>query len=174
MPKNFAQKVIWAIAQVQSISMNRKSFAPLPSLSSRAPNPGGSLYGTPSASGGLTNSPGSPNSGAPPMRQSDRPSRPTSQSRSASGTRSLRRPSSPSMPPLIKRYVFLVVGCGSSLGALHHLAQKDVQPIETAEFFKWLREQYFNVIGLRRSWLSIRIFSHCEFYRVSLSTIIAN
>lgn len=61
--------------------------------------------------------------------------------------------------------VLFVVQSGSD----HRLSQIIVNGLSTRSFFIVLRSDYFKLLGLWRSLLSIWRFSHCEFYRVSLT-----
>lgn len=70
--------------------------------------------------------------------------------------------------PLV-RFIFLVVPFGISPGDLHMFAQKkiEVQTTNTAEFFLWLRSEYYKLKGSFRTWFGLSAFSHCDFYKVS-------
>jgi hypothetical protein len=36
------------------------------------------------------------------------------------------------------------------------------------DFFDWIRTEFYSCKGLLASWLSVRIYSHCEFFEVRL------
>ncbi|KAK4207946.1 hypothetical protein QBC37DRAFT_297685 [Rhypophila decipiens] len=62
-------------------------------------------------------------------------------------------------------HIFFIVASGPKIGDRHRLAQLKVgAKTSTDDFFKWLQEQYFKLRGSFRSFLSIRVYSHCDFY----------
>jgi len=67
---------------------------------------------------------------------------------------------------LRKGHVFLVVPFGRRVGDEHRLAQRDMQDITTSQFFIWLRQEYYRLVGFFHAWFGLREFSHCDFYKV--------
>lgn len=74
-----------------------------------------------------------------------------------------------STTPLL--HIFFIVASGSSLQDACHLAQRNVQNLTTAEFFRWLRKEYSELKGTIPRWFGLKEFSHCEFYKVSRVSI---
>lgn len=69
--------------------------------------------------------------------------------------------------PPTSRHIFFIVASGTNPGDIHRLAQTAVQSFTTAQFFQWLRSEYFRLRGFLQSWFGLWEFSHCEFYKVS-------
>lgn len=73
--------------------------------------------------------------------------------------------SSPTKDP---RNVFFIIGSGPKPGDLHWLSQENVVNWGTANFFIWLRGEYYKRRGGIWRWLfRIRVLSHCDFFKVS-------
>jgi hypothetical protein len=53
----------------------------------------------------------------------------------------------------------------------HILAQKEVNGINNGEFFAWIRDTYYAHRGFLPSWFGLRVFSHCEFYKVCVTHV---
>jgi len=64
--------------------------------------------------------------------------------------------------PLTSQRVFLLVAAGNGF----RLAQIRVERLTTYEFFRELRQRYNDIRRFFRRWLSIWVYSHCDFYRV--------
>jgi hypothetical protein len=77
------------------------------------------------------------------------------------GARSDTNPSTASSR-LSSQRVFLLVSAGSGF----RLAQIRVERLTTYEFFRELRQRYNGLRRFFRRWLSIWVYSHCDFYRV--------
>ena len=72
-------------------------------------------------------------------------------------------------PTLLQRHVFMI----TKVGRHHLLSQWDTfkpYPQNDREFFKKLRECYISTRGFWRHHFGFKVFSHCEFYRVSCLT----
>jgi hypothetical protein len=67
--------------------------------------------------------------------------------------------------PNYSLHLLLVVKTGSS----HHLSQIELHGASTKQFFRQLRSDYFKLRGCIRSFFSIWVYSHCDFYKVSIS-----
>ena len=67
--------------------------------------------------------------------------------------------------PVDGRHVFM----GSKVGGHCLLSQWDTRHQNDVAFFKQLRESYIYARGFWRYHLGFKVFSHCEFYRVSCS-----
>jgi len=70
--------------------------------------------------------------------------------------------------PLTSQRVFFLVAAGSGF----RLAQIRVEKLTTYEFFRELRQQYNDLRRFFRRWLSIWVYSHCDFYRVRNTSFI--
>ncbi|KAI2640876.1 hypothetical protein GGS26DRAFT_540133 [Hypomontagnella submonticulosa] len=71
--------------------------------------------------------------------------------------------SSPTKDP---RNVFFIIGSGPKPGDLHWLSQENVVNWGTANFFIWLRGEYYKRRGGIWRWLfRIRVLSHCDFFK---------
>jgi hypothetical protein len=87
---------------------------------------------------------------------------PRSKSRPELGSDSNTTVISSSLPA---QYIFFLVAAGSDF----RLAQIRVGNITTYGFFRELRQQYDKLRPFCRKWLSIWVYSHCDFYRVRAS-----
>ncbi|KAG7145413.1 hypothetical protein HYQ46_005844 [Verticillium longisporum] len=65
----------------------------------------------------------------------------------------------------IESHIFLVVPSGLYVGDRQRLAQRTiVVGTSDDELFCWIQEQYFLLRGRLGAFMSIRIYSHCDFY----------
>lgn len=67
--------------------------------------------------------------------------------------------------PPTSQHIFFIVASSTNSGDIHRLTQTEVQSFTTAQFFQWLRREYFRLRGFLRSWFRLWEFSHCEFYK---------
>lgn len=99
-------------------------------------------------------------SSATNVQKINSPSSPSNNSNLGTATSTLNGPSSPLTP----QHIFLLVASGNHV----RLAQIRVESMKTHKFFHELRRQYNCLRSFTRRWLSIWVYSHCDFYRVSL------
>ncbi|CRK25377.1 hypothetical protein BN1723_003282 [Verticillium longisporum] len=72
---------------------------------------------------------------------------------------------SPHREKNIESYIFLVVPSGLYIGDEQRLAQRTIaMGTSDDDLFCWIREQYFLLRGRLGAFMSIRIYSHCDFY----------
>jgi hypothetical protein len=62
--------------------------------------------------------------------------------------------------------VFLVMMRNSFLEDYHILAQNEVNRMNDGQFFAWIRDVYYAHRGILPIWFGLRVYSHCDFYKV--------
>jgi hypothetical protein len=73
-------------------------------------------------------------------------------------------------------YAFLVAEASSIFARSYRVAQtpvwsslnQSITSMSNDDFFDWIRTEFYSCKGLLASWLSVRIYSHCEFFEVRL------
>ncbi|KAL6165452.1 hypothetical protein ACJQWK_08678 [Exserohilum turcicum] len=123
--------------------------------------PGQASAGTPSQAQPSIANPSSSNIAQSSSSQSQKVSGPGSPSNNPNIGCSSSTPISTPSSTLPSQHVFLLVTSGNDF----RLAQIRVDNIETYKFFHELRRRYNSLRPFLRRWLSIWVYSHCDFYQ---------